>query len=61
MRYCTLQVCRLEPWLPALTALHLCGNGMSALDGPALPTGAFSRLQVGDLPLYMSKQSPSYE
>lgn len=54
----SLQVCRLEPWLPALTALHLCGNDMSALEGPALPVGAFSRLQVGaPLPLHDQAES----
>ena len=57
----SLQVCRLEPWLPALTALHLCGNDMSALDGPALPEGAFSRLQVWDLCLRMNKQNLGYK
>ena len=44
-----LKVQALEPTLPALRELHLCGNGINRLppkDGEAL-TGGFNTLEVG--------------
>ena len=44
---CDVQVCALEPWLPALEELHLCSNHMSTFQDADLQQGAFSSLQVG--------------
>lgn len=45
-RLSLLQVISIEPALPSLEELHLCGNGMRAVGDLDRPTQGFASLQV---------------